>query len=291
MKDINIFCFGFGQVAKNFIKKLSVEQYNINLSATSRSESSKKTFNGINYNSYLFNSDNFDQNLVVKLKEADHILVSIPPENQEDLVIKNFSKFIENSKVKWITYLSATSIYGDHKGEWVNENSKTNPISNNGIARLKAENAWFSLEKNKKIPIQIFRLSGIYSNEKNILIRLKSGDVKLINKKNHFFSRIHVDDISNILFKSLSKFKSGEIYNLSDDKPSTSEEVTLFGAKILNIENIEKIEVDQIKSEMLKNFYNESKKVSNKKMKSYFDYNLKFPSYIEGLNHISCNFI
>ena len=288
MKDINIFCFGFGQVAKNFIKKLNIEQYNINLSATSRSESSKKTFNGINYNRYLFHSEKFDQNLVVKLKEADHILVSIPPENQEDLVIKNFSKFIESSKVKWITYLSATSIYGDHKGEWVNENSKTNPISNNGIARLKAENAWFSLEKNKKIPIQIFRLSGIYSNEKNILIRLKSGGVKLINKKNHFFSRIHVDDISNILFKSLSKFKSGEIYNLSDDKPSTSEDVTLFGAKILNIE---KIEVNQIKSEMLKNFYNESKKVSNKKMKSYFDYNLKFPSYIEGLNHIRSNFI
>ena len=291
MKGINIFCFGFGQVAKNFIKKLSVEQYNINLSATSRSESSKKTFKGINYNSYLFNRENFDQNLVVKLKEADHILVSIPPENQEDLVIKNFSKFIESSKVKWITYLSATSIYGDHKGEWVNENSKTNPISNNGIARLKAENAWFSLEKNKKIPIQIFRLSGIYSNEKNILIRLKSGGVKLINKKNHFFSRIHVDDISNILFKSLSKFKSGEIYNLSDDKPSTSEDVTLFGAKMLNIENIKKIEVDQIKSEMLKNFYNESKKVSNEKMKSYFNYNLKFPSYIEGLNYIRSNFI
>ena len=291
MKDINIFCFGFGQVAKNFIKKLSIEQYNINLSSTSRSESSKKIFNGINYNSYLFNSEKFDQNLVVKLKEADHILVSIPPENQEDLVIKNFSKFIESSKVKWITYLSATSIYGDHKGEWVNENSKTNPISNNGIARLKAENAWVSLEKNKKIPLQIFRLSGIYSNEKNILIRLKLGGVKLINKKNHFFSRIHVDDISNILFKSLSKFKSGEIYNLSDDKPSTSEDVTLFGAKILNIENIEKIEVDQIKSEMLKNFYKESKKVSNKKMKSYFDYNLKFPSYIEGLNHIRSNFI
>ena len=291
MKDINIFCFGFGQVAKNFIKKLSIEQYNINLSATSRNKSSKKIFNGINYNSYLFNSENFDQNLVVKLKEADHILVSIPPENQEDLVVKNFSKFLESSKLKWITYLSATSIYGDHKGEWVNENSKTNPISNNGIARLKAEKAWVSLEKKNKIPVQIFRLSGIYSNEKNILIRLKSGEVKLINKKNHYFSRIHVDDISNILFKSLSKFKSGEIYNLSDDKPSTSEEVTLFGAKMLNIENIEKIEVDQIKSEMLKNFYNESKKVSNEKMKSYFNYNLKFPSYIEGLNYIRSNFI
>jgi nucleoside-diphosphate-sugar epimerase len=291
MKDINIFCFGFGQVAKNFIQKLDIENYNINLTTTSRKESSQKTFKGINYNSYLFNSEKFDQNLLIKLKESDHILVSIPPENQEDLVIKNFSKFIESSKVKWITYLSATSVYGDHKGEWVNETSKTNPISNNGVARLKAESSWASLEKNNKLPVQIFRLSGIYSNEKNILVRLKLGDVKLINKKGHYFSRIHLDDIVSILYKSLSKFKSGEIYNLSDDKPSSSEEITLFGAQILNIKNIEKIEVDEIKSEMLKDFYNESKKVSNKKVKNYFDYNLKFPSYIEGLNHIRNNFI
>ena len=291
MKKIDIFCFGFGQVAKNFIKKLSVEKYNINLSTTSRSKSSKETFKGINYNSYLFNSEKFDPNLVAKLKEAEHILVSIPPENQGDLVVKNFSKFLENSKVKWITYLSATSVYGDHKGEWVNENSKTNPTSNKGIARLKAENSWSSLEKNNKLPVQIFRLSGIYSNEKNILVRLKSGDVKLINKKNHYFSRIHLEDITNILFKSLSKFKSGEIYNLSDDKPSSSKEITLYGAKILNIENIENIEVDAIKSEMLKSFYNESKKVSNKKVKNYFNYNLMFPSYIEGLNYFRDNFM
>jgi hypothetical protein len=285
MKEINIFCFGFGQVAKTFIRKLSIEKYKINLSVTCRSESSKETFEGINYNSYLFKSKKFDQNLLVKLKEADHILISIPPENQEDLVVKNFSKFLESSKVKWITYLSATSVYGDHKGEWVNENSKKNPISNKGIARIKAENSWTYLEKNNKLPVQIFRLSGIYSNEKNILVRLKSGDVKLINKKDHYFSRIHVDDIANILFKSLSKFKSGEIYNLSDDKPSSSKEIFLYGAKILNIE------VDEIKSEMLKNFYNESKKVSNKKVKNYFNYNLIFPSYIEGLNYIRDNFM
>ena len=291
MKNINIFCFGFGQVAKNFIKKLSIEKYNINLSTTSRSESSKEIYNNINYTSYLFDSEKFDSNLVVKLQEADHILVSIPPENQEDLVVKNFSKFIKIPKVKWITYLSATSVYGDHKGEWVNENSKTNPTSINGMARLKAENNWSSLEKNNKLPVQIFRLTGIYSNEKNILVRLKTGGVKLINKKNHYFSRIHVDDIANILFKSLSKFKSGEIYNLSDDKPTSSEEITLDGAKLLNVQNLKKINVNEIENEMLKNFYNESKKVSNKKVKNYFNYSLKFPSYIEGLNYIRDNFI
>ena len=291
MKDINIFCFGFGQVAKNFIKKLSIEHYNINLSATSRSESSKKIFNGINYNSYLFNSDKFDQNLVVKLKEADHILVSIPPENQEDLVVKNFSKFIENFKVKWITYLSATSVYGDHNGGWVNESSETRATSSKGIERLKAESSWLSLKMSKKLSVQIFRLSGIYSNEKNILVSLKLGTAKLISKSDHYFSRIHVEDIANILFESLLNFKAGEIYNISDDKPAPSEDVTLYGTKILSMDRPKSIEIKDIESTMLKNFYKDSKKVNNDKLKKFFKYNLKFPTYIEGLNFIKNYFI
>ncbi|MDC1146515.1 NAD-dependent epimerase/dehydratase family protein [Candidatus Pelagibacter sp.] len=291
MKNINIFCFGFGQVAKNFIKKLITEEYDIKLTITSRSESQKKKFNGVNCNSYLFNSNKFDDKLVAELKEADHILVSIPPEKQEDLVVKNFSKIIEYSKAKWITYLSATSVYGDHKGGWVNENSKTRPTSPNGIARLKAENSWLSLQRSKNLSVQIFRLSGIYSNEKNILVRLKQGTAKIININNHYFSRIHVEDIANVLFKSLSKFKSGEIYNLADDKPSSSKEITLYGAKLLNIKDLKKIEVNEIESDMLKNFYKDSKRVSNKKIKEYFSYSFKFPTYAERLDFIKDNFI
>jgi nucleoside-diphosphate-sugar epimerase len=291
VKKIKIFCFGFGQVAKNFITKIKLENYDIDLTSTSRKETSKKFFNGINYTNYLFNIDKYDKDLIPKLKEADHILVSIPPKEDGDIVIKNFSKFFDYSKVKWITYLSATSVYGDHKGEWVDERSETRPTSPNGLARLKAENSWLSLKIGKNIPVQIFRLSGIYSNESNILMRLKLGTAKLIHKKQHYFSRIHVEDIANILFLSLSKFKTGEIYNLSDDKPSSSEEITLHGAKLLNIKNLQKIDVNQIEKKMLKNFYKDSKKVNNKKMKKYFSYDLKFPTYKEGLDFIKDNFI
>ncbi|MDA9081868.1 oxidoreductase [Candidatus Pelagibacter sp.] len=291
MKNINIFCFGFGQVAKSFINKIKSKNIKINLSTTSTNETSRKNINGVDYNCYFFNNNSYDNSLIQKLKEADHILISIPPIKGIDLVIKNFLKILVNSKPKWITYLSATSVYGDHKGEWVNEDSETKPTSQNGIARLEAEKSWLSLKTNNDLPVQIFRLSGIYSNENNILIRLKSGTAKLVNKKNHYFSRIHVEDISNILFKSLSQFKSGEIYNLSDDKPSSSEEITLHGAKILNIERIKKIEVSEIESEMMKNFYKDSKKVSNIKMKFFFNYSLKFPTYIEGLSYIRDNFI
>jgi len=291
LKVLNIFCFGFGQVAKNFINTINSKNYNINLSVTTTHKTSKKSFNGINLKNYFFKDEEYDKNLLIELKQADHILISIPPIKGEDLVLKNFLKTIEFSKVKWVTYLSATSVYGDHKGNWVNEDSETKPKTQNGIARLKAEKLWLSLNIKKKLPIQVFRLSGIYSNEKNILIRLKSGTVKLINNKNKYFSRIHLEDIANILFESLLKFKSGEIYNLADDKPSTSQELTEYACKILNIPDLEKIKIDETEGEMLKNFYKESKKVCNKKVKSFFNYNLKFSTYVEGLDYIRDNFI
>ena len=291
MSNLNIFCFGFGQVAKTFIQKLKLENFNINLSATSRKKTHTLKLDNINYTSFQFEGDDYDIELIKNLEKSDYILVSIPPREGTDLVIKNFSNIIENCNAKWITYLSATSVYGDHKGEWVNEESKTKPITSNGIDRLSAEKLWLSLNLNKKIPLQIFRLAGIYSNENNILARLKSGKAKIVNRKNNFFSRIHVEDIANILFESLSKFKPGEIYNISDDKPSSSEEVTLYGVKLLNMDKPKIIELKDIESEMLKNFYKDSKKVSNKKMKSFFDYKLKFPTYVEGLNYIRNNLI
>ncbi len=261
------------------------------MSTSNTSGTCTKKINNTKFQSYKFQNNDFDPLILEQLKESDHILVSIPPINGEDIVIKNFSNVLKNSKIKWITYLSATSVYGDHKGNWVNELSQTKPTSFNGSERLKVEQEWLNLANKKKLPFQIFRLSGIYSDKYNAIQRLKSGTANIIKKNNHYFSRIHVDDIANILFKSLSIFKSNEIYNVSDDKPASSEEVMMYAVKILNIKAPKIILEDQIENEMLKNFYQDSKKVSNKKMKKFFNYKLKFPSYIEGLNHIQKNLI
>jgi nucleoside-diphosphate-sugar epimerase len=291
MEKINIFCFGFGQVAKNFIKKLNTQNIKINLTITSRENTSKKVFDGIEYNSFQFSQDSFDKNLIKNLESSNYILVSIPPINNEDIVIKKFQQIFKEKKLKWLTYLSATSVYGDHKGEWVDEKSKTNPTSLTGLQRLKAEKLWIELAENQNLPIQIFRLSGIYSQESNILKRLESGDAKIIKKENQFFSRIHVKDIAEVLFESLEKFKAKEIYNICDDRPASSEELILYGSKLLNIEPPAIIELESIENEMVKNFYKDSKRVKNKKMKDIFNYKLKFPTYVEGLNDIHNNII
>jgi NAD dependent epimerase/dehydratase family enzyme len=291
MTVMNIVCFGFGQVAKNFIKKINNDGVLFNLTTTSREETKNKKFENINYQSFQFTEKGFDKNFLAKLEDADHILISIAPVTGVDIVIKNFQNYFKPNKLKWITYLSATSVYGDHGGEWVDENSETKPTSTNGIERLKVEKDWMKLSDKFDLPLQIFRLSGIYSNQYNILKRLKSGKAKIINKKNQFFSRIHVEDISNILSISLTQLKKNEIYNISDDKPTSAEEVTMYGAKLLGVDKPKTTEINEIESEMLKGFYRDSKKVNNKKMKEIFKCKLKYPTYVEGLKNIFNNAI
>ena len=243
--------------------------------------------NNLKINSYQFKIDKFDDLIKKKVEEASYILISIPPIDGKDIVAEYLESNIKSlKKCKWITYLSATSVYGDHKGDWVTEESFTKPTSKNGTDRLNVENFWKSLSIKINFPLQIFRLAGIYSNEFNILKRLKSGNVQIVDKKNHFFSRIHVEDIANILTMSLNKFKNREIYNISDDKPAPQIEVAAYGARLLKLKQINPIKIEEVENEMLKNFYKDSKKVDNKKMKKFFNYSLKYPSYIQGLDHI-----
>ena len=290
MNKIKIFCFGFGQVAESFINKLIDEKKDFDLSVTSRQESHQVEINNVKINSYQFNNFKFDNSIKKKVEEAEYILVSIPPIDGEDIVANYLNANQKILKIcKWITYLSATSVYGDHKGDWVNENSITKPSSINGLNRLKAEKSWIKISKKNNYPLQIFRLAGIYSKEFNILKRLQSGKVLIVDKKNHFFSRIHVEDIANILFNSLQNFKNNEIYNICDDKPAPQNEIVAYGAKLLKVKQPDPVKLEEIGSEMLQNFYKDSKKVDNKKMKNFFKYNLKFPTYVEGLNYIFNN--
>ena len=291
MNTIKVFCFGFGQVAKHFVKKIINQNLTLDLSVTSRQETHRETFEGISFTSYEFENDKFDRDINLKIKEADYILVSVPPISGEDIVIKNFKDTLKTIKAKWITYLSATSVYGDHNGEWVNEKSETKPSTLNGKNRLKAENDWRVFSKENNLPLQIFRLSGIYSKQNNILKRLKTGQAKIIKKEKHFFSRIHVEDIANILFISLKKFKTNEIFNISDDQPASQEEVAVYGALLLKMNKPNPLKIEDLEEGMLKDFYKESKKVDNKKIKNFFNYQFIYPSYKEGLDNIINDFI
>tara|TARA_B100001175_G_scaffold260467_1_gene229394 strand:- start:491 stop:1369 length:879 start_codon:yes stop_codon:yes gene_type:complete len=285
-KKFKLFCFGFGQVAKYFIESLIKNDFNFDLVTTNTTKTTTKKFKKKIYKSFFMKGNKFDKKLIKELVSSNKILISISPKGKKDIVLNNFAKFFKKNMFDWIVYLSATSVYGNKKGRWVNEKTKTNPTSQRGKDRLKVENMWLKYFKNYNLPVQIFRLAGIYSIENNAINRLKRGKLKIVKKKNHFFSRIHVEDIARILRISLKKNNPGQIFNISDNHPCSNDEIAKYAAKLINFAKPKEIKIKDIKSEMLSEFYKDSKRVDNQKMKSFFRYKLKYPTYKEGLKAI-----
>ena len=281
---MKLFCFGFGQVAQSFVDHLLNSKVDLKLTITSRKNTSGLSFKNLKYLNYEFNENDFDKDLINPLQESDHILISVPPINGKDMFLE---KLVNNNlnlpNLKWLTYLSSTSVYGNHDGAWVNENSLTNPQTLAGKNRLNVENDWLHIGTKNSLPVQIFRLSGIYSDKYNAITRLRNDQKFVVDKKNHFFSRIHVKDIAQILYLSLNKSLNNDIYNLSDDKPASNIEVVKYACNLINLELPKIISFDELEEGMLKDFYKDSKKVSNKKIKEKFKLKLIYPTYEEGL--------
>ena len=135
------------------------------------------------------------------------------------------------------------------------------------------------------MPARIFRLSGIYSEERNVLKRLQQQEVKVVSMNNQIFSRIHVEDIAQVLWHSFQKSKAKDIFNVSDDVPCSYKEVVEYACEMLKISKPKEILFEDIPKGQMKDFYRDSKKVCNKKLKS-IGVELKYPSYKEGLNSI-----
>ena len=281
---MNLLCFGYGQVAKNLITNLLKKKVNLNLTISTRENSSIKKLNNFEFENLEFSENAYDKKILDKLNEYDYILISVPPISSKDLFLENLANHVsENSKIKSILYLSSTSVYGDHNGAWVNEESETKPKNKMGIDRLHIENKWIEFSKKIKLPIQIFRLAGIYSEKNNAVSRLQNKQRFLVVKENHFFSRIHVKDISEILYLSLINIKGNKIFNLADNKPASSVEVTSYASKLTGCELPTKINFEDLEDGVLKDFYRDSKKVSNEKVKKELNYDFIYPSYKEGL--------
>jgi len=288
MKKRNFFFFGFGQTGKYLVKELLKSNKKFKFVTTNTKKTSLKYFNKIKFRSFKFRDKSFDKKIIKNLEKADYILVSIPPQKNKDIVVKQFGKFLKKSKFKKLIYLSATSVYGNHNGKWVRENSRLKGKTRFGHGRKMAEESWIKFRNNNNLDINILRVSGIYSKENNVLKKILK--TKIYVKERKYFSRIHIEDLANIIKKIFYSPKRSMILNASDDKPSTNVEVAFYAAKLLKIKKMQAIPISQFKNKMIKEFYKDSKKVSNKNMKVKLKIKLRFPTYKQGLKNIFYNF-
>lgn len=274
----HLLCFGFGFSARAFVARLDTRAWKV--SATSRdaegiAEIEAQGFHGLP----------FDSTLQIA-PDVTHLLISAPPGEHGDPVLNLFEEQLRklSKQLKWVGYLSTTGVYGDRGGDWVDEESPLGPTTARGERRLEAERSWLGLYSDFGLPVHVFRLAGIYGLGRNTLLNVRDGSAKRIIKPGQIFSRIHVEDIAGVLAASIAKPHPGRAYNVCDDEPCPPQDVVVYAANLLGLPLPPEIPFEQAElSPMAKSFYAESKRVSNKRIKTELGYKLIYPNYRDGL--------
>ena len=243
-------------------------------------------------NSFVFNSENA---LVPDEKIFDgvtHILSCIPPDkNGNDPVLESLQKKLQSLSLEWVGYLSTTGVYGHAKGNWVSEKDPPNPFQKRSQNRLNCEKKWID----SRLPVQIFRLPGIYGPGRSTFEAIRNQKIRVISKKDQVFSRIHVADITNAiiyLLQNKNSLKFYQIINIADDEPCSQIEVIQFCYDLLGLTMPKPILFEDAKEELspiAQSFWMENRRVSNKLLCEKLGYKLIYKNYKLGLKNCYLN--
>lgn len=218
------------------------------------------------------------------LSEATHVLTSAGPDAEGDPILRLAGEDIAKaaSNLEWVGYLSTTGVYGDHDGGWVDEESELDPATERGKRRVKAEREWLDIPDS---PVHVFRLAGIYGPGRGPFAKLRRGVAQRVIKKNQVFSRIHVDDIAQVVKASIDKPNPGRVYNVCDDDPQPPEIVIEYAAELLGMEPPPAVPFEEADmSPMARSFYSDSKRVRNDRIKNELGVKLLYPDYKSALH-------
>jgi nucleoside-diphosphate-sugar epimerase len=280
-----LFCFGLGYTALRLGLPLKTAGWSLRGTCQSADQRAHLAEQGID--AHIFDAGRGGVTPSM-LEGATHLLLSAPPGEDGDPVLNHLGDAIAAlPALEWVGYLSATSVYGDSGGKWVNEETHTSPTTERGLRRADAEVVWRRLWKERGVPVHIFRLAGIYGPGRSAFDQLRKGAARRIRKPGHLFSRIHVDDICAVLKASMAKPDPGAIYNVCDDEAAESSAVMAFAAGLLDMPPPEEIPFDDASlSPMARSFYADSRLVSNARIKRDLGIALQYPDYRVGLRAV-----
>jgi len=243
-------------------------------------------------NSFVFNSENKISPNEKVFDGITHILSCIPPDkNGNDPVLKILKNKLKSISLEWVGYLSTTGVYGNTKGDWVSETDQPNPFQKRSQKRLNCEKEWIE----SGLPVQIFRLPGIYGPGRSTFETIRDKKIRVISKKNQVFSRIHVADIANAiiyLLQNKNSLKFHQIINIADDEPCSQIEVIQYCYDLLGLKMPDPILFEDAKKELspiAQSFWMENRRVSNKLLCETLGYKLTYKNYKVGLKNCFLN--
>jgi nucleoside-diphosphate-sugar epimerase len=236
---------------------------------------------------FVFDGSPFSDALLEQLRDVTHLVQSIPPGREGDPLLPLLAGQLRAlcPRIEWIGYLSTVGVYGDHRGDWVTEETPGSPIQGRSIERVDTEQAWEAEATAAGVPCAVLRLSGIYGPGRNAFVNLAQGKSRRIIKKDQVFNRIRVEDIAEAtLF--LGRSALGGIYNVTDDEPAPPQDVIAEAARLMGIAPPPEQDFDTAEmTPMARSFYGANKRVLNAKMKAA-GFQFRFPEYRASLSQL-----
>jgi nucleoside-diphosphate-sugar epimerase len=281
-----LFCFGLGYSAGFLARALKDEGWAV--AGTSRDEAGAGRRAAEGYAMHLLAPGRPLADAARALAGATHVLVSAPPDEGGDPVLTAHAADIAAlGNLRWLGYLSTTGVYGDRGGGWVDESDALLPTGERGRRRVAAEAAWVALQREHVVPVHIFRLAGIYGPGRSALDTVRDGRAQRVDKPGQVFSRIHVADIAQVLRASMAQPRPGAIYNVCDDDPAAPEAVIAHACALLGVAPPPLVPFAEAQlSPMAQSFYDDNKRVSNRRIKEELGVRLRYPSYRDGLREL-----
>ncbi len=132
-----------------------------------------------------------------------------------------------------LVYASSTSVYGQSRGEWVDEDSPTEPIQGSGRICLEAEQEASKWQQKIGASLVILRFAGLYGPDRVIRRALLERGEAIPGDPAKYLNLVHVDDAVQAAVAALDAARPDRLYLVSDDRPVQRNEYYTLAARLL----------------------------------------------------------
>jgi len=185
-----------------------------------------------------------------------------------------------------IVYMGTTGIYGDCRGEWVDESRPANPAVDRAHRRWDAECRLRDWSARTGGELVVLRVAGIYGPGRLPLDRLRRGLPMVAEDEAPWTNRIHADDLSAVCVAAMDRAPSGAVYNVSDGHPGNMADYFNRVADLAGLPRppvVRLADADGRLSEGLLSYLRESRRLDNRRMLRELGVTLRYPMLDEGL--------